>query len=94
MNRTPYLAFALAAGLLVGTVTQARAAEPITFKICGDASPTLYFRQPAGTQRLEVRCSKTGPVVFTIQGCVGPGVKRDPSTGFYTVTCREWLPPK
>lgn len=86
MNKLPHVAFALAAGFLVGTATQAQA-EPITFQICDGKA--LYFKQPKGTDRLEVRCSVSGPTVFTIQGCVGPRVKRLGEE--YTVTCDRFV---
>lgn len=69
----------------------AQAAKPITFSMCEDVGGTLSFRQPAGTDELIVSCSRTGEVVLTLKGCIGPRVKRAPE-GRYSVTCDKMKP--
>jgi hypothetical protein len=86
-SRLPYAVFALAAGFLVGTVTQARA-ESITFKVCDGQK--LSFKQPKGTDKLQAFCPGRPLPVLTLNGCVGPHVKL--VDGFYVVTCDKLIP--
>lgn len=82
------------AGILIGYCADARAQgvtppnTDITFKLCG-GSKTLTFKQPPGTDKLEVYCPGNPKPVFTIQGCVGPHVKRVGSD--YTVKCDRFV---
>ncbi len=99
--RTYFYSISVGCILLAGA-SRCSAAEPITFSVCGDKE--LSFKQPTGTDRLEVRCLKTDPKpVFTIAGCIGPSVTRTPpvdvtiiATGVrtsiparYNVTCKS-----
>jgi hypothetical protein len=93
-SRVPYVAFALAAGLFVGTVTQSSAQgftppnTDITFKLCG-GSQKLTFKQPPGTDKLEIYCPGNPKPVLTVQGCIGPHVKRLGTD--YTLKCDRWV---
>jgi hypothetical protein len=86
MSKLPYIAFALAAGFFVGTITQAKA-EPITFSIC--EGKALTFKQPKGSDKLHVYCPGRTPPAFTLNGCIGPRVRKVGTQ--YTVTCERLI---
>jgi len=86
MNLTPReWALLIVALFLMLWIPMAHAA-PVTIKVCDGATP--LFRQPAGTDRLEVRCPQSAEPVLTVVGCLRPRVTR---TGdWYTLTCGSW----
>ncbi len=77
----------LAGSLILLASRCSAAAPPITFSIC--EGQTLTFRQPAGTDKLEVRCPGNPLPVLTIAGCVGPHVTRIGDK--YTATCDKMV---
>lgn len=59
----------------------------ITFWVCDKGEPAFKRVAP---DKLVVRCPTSATpdkVVFTIQGCVGPHVKRMPTPPRFTITC-------
>lgn len=74
-------------GVCIGLLIGPAHAEDITFSMC--KGQIMTFKQPKGTDKLQVFCPGKPDPVFTIQGCVGPRVKKSGSD--YTVTCTRFI---
>ncbi len=85
-NNLGVLGALLAASLLL--LTTRCSAEAITFKVCD--GQTLAFKQPAGSDKLEVRCPGKVEPVLTVAGCIGPKVTKVGAD--YTLTCSRVVP--